>query len=96
MSLWEASRPKFWAKFETVFKKECFPKNEQDRNQNALDKCKVDDFMLVQYILKYRELVLKLDRLDNFQKVCGFLHGLDKDYQAKVKNAVPQRPLRKL
>ena len=41
----------------------------------------MDGLTLVQYISKYRELILKLNGLDDFQRVRGFLHGLDKDYK---------------
>ena len=79
MSLSEASHPKSWAKFEMVIKKEFLPENERDCNWNAWDKCKMDGFTLVQHISKYHELILKLNGLDNFQRVRGFVHCLDKD-----------------
>ena len=44
----------------------------------------MDNATLAQYISKYRELILRLDGLDNFQKVRGFIRGLDKDYQDKL------------
>ena len=45
---------------------------------------------LTQYISKYRSVILKLDGLDNFQKVRGFIRGLNKDYKAKVKSQYPK------
>ena len=41
---------------------------------------------LTQYISKYGSVILKLDGLDNFQKVCGFIRRLNKDNKAKVKS----------
>ena len=37
-----------------------------------------------------REVILKLDGLDDFQKVQGFVRGLVKEYQAKVKTQYPK------
>ena len=45
---------------------------------------------LNQYVSKYQEVILKLDGLDDFQKVRGFVRGLDKEYQAKVKTQYPK------
>ena len=45
---------------------------------------------LTQYISKYRSVILKLDGLDNFQKVRGFIRGLNKEYKAKVKSQYPK------
>ena len=45
---------------------------------------------LTQYISKYRSVILKLEGLNNFQKVCGFICKLDKDYKAKVKLQYPK------
>ena len=39
---------------------------------------------------KYREVILKLDGLDDFQRVWDFIRGLDKDFQAKVKTQYPK------
>ena len=64
--------------------------NEKDQNWTAWDKCKIEGLTLNQYVSKYREVILKLDGLDDFQKVRGFVRGLDKEYQAKVKTQYPK------
>ena len=56
----------------------------------AWDKCRMEGLTLNQYVSKYREVILKLDGLDDFQKVWGFVRGLDKEYQAKVKTQYPK------
>ena len=38
-----------------------------------------------QYISKYRQIILKLEGIDKFQKVCGFLCELHHDYKTKIK-----------
>ena len=88
MSLTE--RPQTWASFETMFRKEFLPENEQDRNWEAWDECRMSDLSLTQYISKYCELILKLEGLDDFQKVCGFVCGLTKEYKQKVKTQYPK------
>ena len=45
----------------------------------------MEGLTLNQYVSKYRKVILKLDGLDEFQKVRGFVWGLDKEYQAKLK-----------
>ena len=45
---------------------------------------------LTQYISKYREIILKLEGLDDFQKVRGFLWGLNDEYKTKVKTQYPK------
>ena len=42
------------------------------------------------YISKYRGVILKLEGLDDFQKVRGFIRGLHRDYKAKVKTQYPK------
>ena len=39
---------------------------------------------------KYREIILKLEGLDDFQKVRGFLRGLNDEYKTKVKTEYPK------
>lgn len=50
----------------------------------------MDNLTLPQYMAKYREIILKLDGLDDFQKVRGFIRGLDNKYKAKVKTQYPE------
>ena len=45
---------------------------------------------LTQYISKYRSVILKLEGLDEYQKVRGFIRGLHADYKAKVKTQYPK------
>jgi len=90
MSLTPSARPSTWEEFEKAFQKEFFPENEKDRNWNAWDQCKMEGFTLTQYISKYRDIILKLDGLDDFQKVRGFVRGLDKEYKSKVKTQYPK------
>ena len=45
---------------------------------------------LTQYISKYRGVILKLDGLDKFQKVRGFIWGLTKDIKKMVKSQYPK------
>ena len=90
MSIDAHARPTTWAKFEEIFRKEFLPENEPDRNWTAWDKCRMDNLTLPQYVAKYREIILKLDGLDDFQKVRGFIRGLDNEYKAKVKTQYPK------
>ena len=59
-----------------MFRKEFLPANEKDHNWNAWDQCKMENLTLIQYISKCRATILKLEGLDDFQKVRGFIHGL--------------------
>ena len=86
MSLSVETCPKTWEEFEAVFRKEFSPENEKDQNWTAWDKCKMEGLTLNQYVSKYREVILKLDGLDDFQKVRGFV----REYQAKVKTQCPK------
>ncbi|MCO5573356.1 hypothetical protein L7F22_027125 [Adiantum nelumboides] len=90
MSLKMADRPTSWTRFQEVFRKEFLPENEPDRNWAAWDKCRMDKLTLTQYISKYREIILKLEGLDDFQKVRGFLRGLNNEYKTKVKTQYPK------
>ena len=45
---------------------------------------------LTQYVSKYRETILKLEGLDDFQKIRGFIRGLNDDYMTKVKTQYPK------
>ena len=47
------------------------------------------NLILTQYVSKYHSVILKLEDLDNFQKVRVFVCGLNKDYKAKVKSQYP-------
>lgn len=77
MSLDAQTHPSTWAQFEKIFHKEFLPKNEKDQNWIAWDQCRMEGLTLTQYISKYRSVILKLDGLDDFQKVRGFIRGLD-------------------
>ncbi|MCO5575776.1 hypothetical protein L7F22_029581 [Adiantum nelumboides] len=90
MSLKMADRPTSWTQFQEVFRKEFLPENAPDRNWAAWDKCRMDKLTLTQYISKYREIILKLEGLDDFQKVRGFLRGLNDEYKTKVKTQYPK------
>ena len=46
----------------------------------------MEGLTLTQYISKYRSIILKLDGLDDFQKI----RGLDNEYKAKVKTQYPK------
>ena len=50
----------------------------------------MDRLTLTQYVSKYRGIILKLEGLDDFQKVRGFLRGLNDEYKAKVKTQYPK------
>ena len=50
----------------------------------------MENLTLLQYISKYRATILKLKGLNDFQKVCGFIRGLHKYYQAKVQTQYPK------
>ena len=90
MSIDMHNRPTTWAKFEEIFRKKFLHENETDRNWTAWDKCRMDNLTLPQYVAKYHEIILKLDGLDDFEKVRGFIRGLDNEYKAKVKTHYPK------
>ena len=51
----------------------------------------MDSLTLTQYIsTRYHSIILKLDGLNNFQKVHGFICGLNNEYNAKVKTQYPK------
>ena len=50
----------------------------------------MENLTLTQYISKYREITLKLKGLNDFQRVRGFIQGLNKEYKAKVKTQYPK------
>ena len=50
----------------------------------------MENLTLTQYISKYREISLKLECLDDFQRVRGFIRGLNNEYKAKVKTQYPK------
>ena len=78
MSLDSRSHPSTWAQFEKMFRKEFLLENEKEQNWNAWDKCRMEGLTLTQYISKHRRIILKLDGLDDFSKVRGFICDLDK------------------
>ena len=45
---------------------------------------------LIKYVSRYYEFILKIDGLDDFQKLHAFIHGLDKEYHAWVKTQYPK------
>ena len=90
MSLNSRSCPSTWAQFEKMFRKEFLPENEKEQNWNAWDKCRMEGLTLTQCISKYCSVILKLDGLDDFQKVCSFIRGLDNEYKAKIKTQYPK------
>ena len=90
LSIDEHARPTTWGEFEVMFHREFLLANEKDHNWNAWDQCKMDNITLIHYISKYQAMILKLEGLDDFQKVCGFIRGLHKDYQAKVRTQYPK------
>ena len=87
MSLDAITRPTTWEAFKIAFQKEFLPENKKERNWNAWDHCKMEGLTLTQYVSKYQDVILKLDGLDDFQKVRGFLGGLYNNYRTKVKDA---------
>ena len=89
MSLDYTSRPTTGDEFERAFRKEFLPENEKERNWTAWDQCNMEGLTLTQYVSKYRDVILKLEGLDDFQKCRGFVRGLDKEYRIKVKTQNP-------
>ena len=83
-------KPKTWAEFEIDFRKEFLPSNERQRNWKAWDLCKQKHRSLTQYVSLYRDIILKLDGLEEFQQVRGFLRGLNPDIQKNVQSKDPQ------
>lgn len=77
--------PSTWAAFEEKYRKELFPINKKDSKWMAWDKCRMDSLAVTQYISKYREIILRLDGFDDFQKIRDFVCGLDNKYMTKVK-----------
>ena len=90
MSLNMAARTSIWSRYQEIFWKEFLPKNDQDRNWGEWDVCQMGSLTLTKYIFKYRSVILKLDGLDNFQKVRRFFRGLNKDYKSKLKSQYPK------
>ena len=82
--------PKSWAQFEADFRQEFLPSNEKTRNWRAWDKCKMKHQTLNHYISYYRDITLKLDGLDEFHKVRGFIRGLEPDLQKAVESKDPK------
>ena len=66
--------------------KEFLPQNEEDQNWTAWNKCMMEGLTLSQYASTYPEVILKLEGLDDFQKVLGFVRGLDKAIRLRLKS----------
>ena len=91
MSLREANKiPRYWPEFEQAFLKEFLPENELERAWEAWDKCEMGRNTLNQYISNYREAVLKLKGIDEFQKIRGFVRDLKDTYKVDVKRNSPK------
>ncbi|WP_208972662.1 hypothetical protein, partial [Escherichia coli] len=45
---------------------------------------------LTQYISHYRDITLKLESLDEFQQVRGFLRGLNPELKKEVESKAPK------
>ena len=91
MSLKESGKiPGDWAQFEKIFVKEFLPENEQERNWEDWDKTLQRGRPLLTYIAEYREVILKLQGIDDFHKTRGFLRGLDKHFKREVKRSAPK------
>ena len=88
MSLRE--RPRSWAEFEKIFRKIFLPVNELQRSWREWDKCSMEGISLNQYISNYREIVLKLKGIDEFQILRGFMRGLQPDYEVYVEPKQPK------
>ena len=65
------------------FERSFFPKNKRNCSWGDWDIRQMGNLTLTHYISKYHSVILKVEGLDNFQKVCGFIRGLNKDYKAK-------------
>ena len=51
----------------------------------------MDMITLTQYILRYCQIIRKIEGIDEFQKVCRFLQGLHHKYKTKVKTQNPKK-----
>ena len=85
MSLKLHNKPKIWNQFHHVFMQEFLFDNDSNKNWMAWDNCCMDRMTLTQYISKYLQIILKLEGVDEFQKVRGFLRRLHHDHKTKVK-----------
>ena len=45
---------------------------------------------MLAYLEEYREIILKLEGIDEFQKTRGFIRGLDKACKKEVKRSSPK------
>ena len=77
-------KPKTWASFESAFRKEFLPSDEKRRNWQAWDYCRQKYRTLNQYVSMYRDIILKLEGLDDFQKIRGFTRGLNPEIKKHV------------
>lgn len=64
--------------------------NELQRVWKAWDNFSMRGKPLTQYISDYRDIVLKLPGIDDFQTVRGFLRGLDATYERDVQPRNPK------
>ena len=65
--------------------KEFLLDNKPTWNWMVWDNYRMDRMTLTKYISKYCQMILKLEGVDEFQKVHGFLPGLHNEYKIKVK-----------
>ena len=79
-----------WAQFESIFVKEFLPENEPARNWEDWDKAMQRGRPLLTYIAEYREIILKLQGIDDFHKTRGFVRGLDRHFKREVKRSAPK------
>ena len=61
-----------WANFEIAFYKQFLPSSKKKNKWKFQDLYKQKHCFLAQYISLYRDIVIKLDGLDDFKKVVGF------------------------
>ena len=80
-------KPNMWASFERAFRNEFLPSDEKQRNWRAWDYCRQKYRTLNQYVSTYQDIILKLEGLDDFQKIQK--HVLSKDSQT-LEEAIKQ------
>ena len=85
-----STRPTTWTEFERIFRREFLPVNEVERSWVSWDKCSMEHKSLTQYISDYREIVLKLKGIDEFQTLRGFKRGLTNEYLEYIEPLQPR------
>ena len=85
-----STRPTTWTEFERIFSREFLPVNEVERSWVSWDKCSMEHKSLTQYISDYREIVLKLKGIDEFQTLRGFKRGLTNEYLEYIEPLQPR------